>query len=135
MAAISGDEQQSGIGRNLHVRTEQLVANIKAFAAEGLAYLETQFDVEDSADNSGRPIPLETAVAFVRARLAQPDVVATGLVAVPDIAGTSFPMMSYSHGTVYEKTQVPSFPDQSPETQLAIAQLRSPVASPATGVQ
>jgi pimeloyl-ACP methyl ester carboxylesterase len=49
-------------------------------------------------------------------------IVATGLVAVPDIAGTSFPMMSYSHGTVYEKTQVPSFPDQSPETQLAIAQ-------------
>jgi adenosine deaminase CECR1 len=72
--------RQSGIGRNLHVRTEQLVANIKAFAAEGLAYLETQFDVEDSADNNGQPIPLETAVAFVRARLAQPDVVATGLV-------------------------------------------------------
>ncbi|MBC7369254.1 MAG: adenosine deaminase [Undibacterium sp.] len=72
--------RQSGIGRNLHVRTEQLVANIKAFAAEGLAYLETQFDVDDSADNSGQPIPRETAVAFVRRRLAQPDVVATGLV-------------------------------------------------------
>jgi pimeloyl-ACP methyl ester carboxylesterase len=49
-------------------------------------------------------------------------IVATGLVAVPDIAGTSFPMVSYQHGTVYEKTQVPSHPDQSPETQLALAQ-------------
>nr|WP_225703988.1 prolyl oligopeptidase family serine peptidase [Bradyrhizobium cenepequi] len=49
-------------------------------------------------------------------------IVATGLIAVPDIAGTSFPMVSYQHGTVYEKTQVPSYPDQSPETQLAVAQ-------------
>lgn len=49
-------------------------------------------------------------------------IAATGLVAVPDIAGTSFPMVSYQHGTVYEKTQVPSFPDQSPETQLMLAQ-------------
>lgn len=49
-------------------------------------------------------------------------IVATGLVAVPDIAGTSFPMVSYQHGTVYGKEQVPSFPEQSPETQLMIAQ-------------
>lgn len=49
-------------------------------------------------------------------------IVATGLVAVPDVAGTSFPMVSYQHGTVYEKTQVPSFPNQSPETQLMLAQ-------------
>ena len=49
-------------------------------------------------------------------------IVATGLVAVPDIAGTSFPMVSYQHGTVYGKQEVPSFPDQSPETQLMLAQ-------------
>jgi len=49
-------------------------------------------------------------------------IVATGLIAVPDIAGMSFPLVSYQHGTVYEKTQVPSFPDQSPETQLMLAQ-------------
>ncbi|MEH0071109.1 alpha/beta hydrolase [Pannonibacter sp. Pt2-lr] len=30
--------------------------------------------------------------------------------------------MSYQHGTVYLKQQVPSYPDQSPETQLMIAQ-------------
>lgn len=49
-------------------------------------------------------------------------IVATGLVAVPDVAGESFPTVSYQHGTVYEKQQVPSFPDQSPETQLMLAQ-------------
>jgi dienelactone hydrolase len=48
--------------------------------------------------------------------------VATGLVAVPDTGGTSFPMVSYQHGTVYGQQQVPSFADQSPETQLMLAQ-------------
>lgn len=48
--------------------------------------------------------------------------VATGLVAVPDTGGASFPMVSYQHGTVYGKQEVPSFPEQSPETQLMLAQ-------------
>ena len=48
--------------------------------------------------------------------------VATGLLAVPDTGGTSFPLVSYQHGTVYEKEQVPSFPEHSPETALMIAQ-------------
>jgi pimeloyl-ACP methyl ester carboxylesterase len=48
--------------------------------------------------------------------------VATGLLAVPEIAGTRLPLVSYQHGTVYGKQQVPSYPDQSPETQLMIAQ-------------
>lgn len=49
-------------------------------------------------------------------------VTATGLLAVPDTSGTSFPMVSYQHGTVYGKQEVPSFAEQSPETQLMIAQ-------------
>jgi pimeloyl-ACP methyl ester carboxylesterase len=49
-------------------------------------------------------------------------IVATGLLAVPDTGATSFPMVSYQHGTVYEKQQVPSFPEQSDETRLMIAQ-------------
>jgi pimeloyl-ACP methyl ester carboxylesterase len=48
--------------------------------------------------------------------------VATGLLAVPEVAGTSLPLVSYQHGTVYGKQQVPSYPEQSPETQLMIAQ-------------
>ncbi|PTM39466.1 prolyl oligopeptidase family serine peptidase [Bosea sp. 124] len=46
----------------------------------------------------------------------------SGLVAVPDTAETDFPLVSYQHGTVYGKEQVPSFPDQSAETQLMVAQ-------------
>lgn len=49
-------------------------------------------------------------------------IVATGLLAVPDTGETRFPLVSYQHGTVYGKQEVPSFPDQSPETQLMIAQ-------------
>lgn len=47
---------------------------------------------------------------------------ASGLLAVPEGGGPSFPMVSYQHGTVYGKQEVPSFPEQSPETQLMIAQ-------------
>lgn len=49
-------------------------------------------------------------------------VVASGLLAVPETAGSAFPMVSYQHGTVFGKQQVPSFPEQSDETQLMIAQ-------------
>ncbi|MGA1804194.1 alpha/beta hydrolase family protein [Rhizobium sp. HT1-10] len=48
--------------------------------------------------------------------------VTSGLLAVPDTDGKSFPTVSYQHGTVYGREQVPSFADQSPETQLMIAQ-------------
>lgn len=48
-------------------------------------------------------------------------ITATGLVAVPEGATGTLPMVSYQHGTVYGKEEVPSFPEQSPETQLMIA--------------
>ena len=48
--------------------------------------------------------------------------VTSGLLAVPDTEGKSFPTVSYQHGTVYGHDEVPSFPEQSPETQLMIAQ-------------
>ena len=68
------------MGQNLDVRLELLVANIKAFAAEGLAYLETQFGADGAVTNDGRAITPEDAVTRIERRLAQPDVVATGLV-------------------------------------------------------
>ncbi|MBC7286395.1 prolyl oligopeptidase family serine peptidase, partial [Hoeflea sp.] len=49
-------------------------------------------------------------------------IMATGLIAVPDTGATAFPLVSYQHGTVYGKQEVPSYPDQSPETKLMIAQ-------------
>lgn len=48
--------------------------------------------------------------------------VATGLIAIPDVEGSSFPLVSYQHGTVYGKQEVPSFIAQSPETALMVAQ-------------
>lgn len=46
---------------------------------------------------------------------------ATGLLAIPDGGETRLPLFSYQHGTVYGKHEVPSFPEQSPETALALA--------------
>jgi pimeloyl-ACP methyl ester carboxylesterase len=48
--------------------------------------------------------------------------VTSGLLAVPDTDAKSFPTVSYQHGTVYGHNEVPSFMEQSPETQLMIAQ-------------
>lgn len=47
----------------------------------------------------------------------------TGLVAVPDAPAVGpLRLLSYQHGTVYGRQEVPSFPEHSPETQLMIAQ-------------
>ncbi len=67
------------INSSLPVCTELLVANMKAFGAEHLGYLETQFSVDAMVDNDGKAVPEEDAVAFVRHRLSEPDVVATGV--------------------------------------------------------
>ena len=48
--------------------------------------------------------------------------IASGLIAIPETADKSMPMVSYQHGTVMEKHAVPSFPEESPETHLMIAQ-------------
>ncbi|MSR05401.1 MAG: alpha/beta hydrolase, partial [Phycisphaerales bacterium] len=48
--------------------------------------------------------------------------IASGLIAIPEIADKSMPIVSYQHGTVMEKHTVPSFPEESPETQLMVAQ-------------
>lgn len=46
----------------------------------------------------------------------------SGLIAIPKTKQASFPMLSYQHGTVFSRTEVPSFLDQSMETQLMVAQ-------------
>jgi pimeloyl-ACP methyl ester carboxylesterase len=51
--------------------------------------------------------------------------IASGLLAIPDVAMDSFPMISYQHGTVFERTSVPSVPDSSMETRLMLAQYGS----------
>lgn len=47
---------------------------------------------------------------------------ATGLIAIPATGAKIMPMVSYQHGTVFDKEWVPSFPEKSFETRLMIAQ-------------
>lgn len=49
----------------------------------------------------------------------------SGLLAIPDDGGTSHPLVSYQHGTVFGRDEVPSRPDNSYETQLALAAFAS----------
>jgi adenosine deaminase CECR1 len=66
------------VNTSLPVSMELLVDNMKAFGAEHLAYLETQFG-GGMVDNDGREIPDAEVVAFVKERLSRPDAVATGV--------------------------------------------------------
>jgi adenosine deaminase CECR1 len=61
------------------VVSEALVVTMKAYGAEGLRYLETQQAAMGFRDNAGKPIPAEVAADYLRARLAKPDAVATGV--------------------------------------------------------
>lgn len=47
---------------------------------------------------------------------------ASGLVAIPETGGTTFPLVSYQHGTIFDRTYVPSNPDASMETRIILAQ-------------
>ncbi len=47
--------------------------------------------------------------------------VATGLVALPDGQTGTLPLLSYQHGTVFGKQDVPSYPENSYESRLMVA--------------
>lgn len=68
------------IYQNPHVVFELLADNIKAFAAEGLSYLEFNLGVTGLIHQDGSKLTDATALQMLEARLAQPDVVATKLV-------------------------------------------------------
>lgn len=65
---------------NPNVRLELLAENIKAFANEGVRYLEMQFSLRDMATNEGVPISDEDSLALLESRLAKPDITRTKLV-------------------------------------------------------
>jgi len=67
------------LGESLPLCVEMVVENLKAFGAEHLSYLETQFSVAGMVDKEGRAIPEDEAVEYVKRRLARPDVAATGM--------------------------------------------------------
>lgn len=47
--------------------------------------------------------------------------VGSGLLAVPESGTDAMPVVSYQHGTVFSKKEVPSFPEESMETRLMVA--------------
>jgi len=55
--------------------------------------------------------------------LGQQPIRATGLVAIPELKESRLPMISYQHGTVFERTSVPSNLPESYETQFIVAAL------------
>lgn len=67
------------IHRNPHVRFELLAEHIKAFAAEGLIYLESMFGLHTMHDNNGVRWDDEKLLLMMERRLAEPDVATTGL--------------------------------------------------------
>lgn len=48
--------------------------------------------------------------------------VASGLIAIPETGQTHMPVVSYQHGTVFDRSHVPSNPESSMETRLMLAQ-------------
>jgi adenosine deaminase CECR1 len=64
---------------SLPVSAELLVETMKAYGAEHLTYLETQFVVDEMVDNDGAAIDPDKAARYVAERLAAPDAVATGV--------------------------------------------------------
>ncbi|MBL9190546.1 MAG: hypothetical protein JNK23_23915 [Opitutaceae bacterium] len=72
--------RRGDLSQNLDARLELLVVNLQAFAAEGLAYLETQFGLDGLVTPDGRALTPAEAAPLIERRLAQPDVVATGVV-------------------------------------------------------
>lgn len=91
---------------------EVLTKDIPAFAGIGVSYTPAKNAVK---------LYRVTYPSLIPERGNRPTV-ATGLIAIPDVEGRSFPLVSYQHGTVYGKQEVPSFIAQSPETALMVAQ-------------
>jgi len=89
-----------------------LTKDIPAFAGIGVSYTPAKNAVK---------VYRVTYPSLIPERGNRPTV-ATGLIAIPDVEGSRFPLVSYQHGTVYGKQEVPSFIAQSPETALMVAQ-------------
>jgi len=71
--------RKGDIERNPQVALELLAADVCALGAEHVRYVEAQFSADGFVDNAGNAIPAEEGVRRIRARLAQPDVAASGL--------------------------------------------------------
>jgi adenosine deaminase CECR1 len=71
--------RKGDIERNPQVALELLAADVCALGAEHVRYVEAQYSADGFSDNDGNAIPAEEGVRLIRSRLAQPDVVASGV--------------------------------------------------------
>lgn len=67
------------IHRNPHVRFELLARHLKAFAAEGLIYVEPMFGLYTMTTNDGVVLDDEELILMMEQRMAEPDVASTGI--------------------------------------------------------
>ncbi|HEY8064744.1 MAG TPA: alpha/beta hydrolase [Methylosinus sp.] len=112
-APVSSGVQYELVARwDVHRLNQILEADTPKFAGVRVAYTPAR---------NGVKLYRVTYPSVLPEKSNQPTV-ASGLLAVPDTKAASFPMVSYQHGTVYGRHEVPSFAEESPETQLMIAQ-------------
>ena len=64
---------------NPWIRAEGIFLNMRAFADEGLLYMESQVATDGYQTASGKSIPADEVAAIFRARLAKKDALATGM--------------------------------------------------------
>jgi hypothetical protein len=102
------------IGRLEIDRLNRILTNeAPAFTGQSVAYTP--------ARNAVRLFRV-TYPSFIPERANRPTL-ASGLIAIPVTGGKTMPLVSYQHGTVVlGKHAVPSFPEESPETLLMLAQ-------------
>ena len=76
--------------RNPHVVAELLYRNMRAFADEGVAYIEPQVPVFGFLDRAGMPLAPEAVLAIYRQRMAKADAQATGVVVRMQLSALRF---------------------------------------------
>ena len=127
-AAISGAapgqvRAVADVGHSARITVEEIgaypVARLNAVLTTELAEF-SDFPISFPPAKNGVTLHRVTYPSVIPEKNNRPTI-ATGLIAVPDHATGALPVLSYQHGSVFGKTEVPSFPETSMETRLMIA--------------
>ncbi len=94
--------------------------------SSGIAGFMASSTQPDAYRNAFNPAKFAVNLYRVRYRSVIPELnnqptLASGLLAIPVTGDKTFPVVSYQHGTVFDKSFVPSNPDKSMETSIMLA--------------
>jgi adenosine deaminase CECR1 len=103
------------LANNPYIAAELLVRNMKAFAAEGVIYLESQFNVSKFATPTGEVKTQEQALSILKKRLAKADAKQTG-VSVKLI----FQLLRFLPNAEQQLTKIYEFVDQHRDIYVGI---------------